>query len=287
MPERKPVPRTRAANSHAKRVTMNLIRHAGCCPAELRAALDTLARHDWDLDALAQINEDHVQIIWGHVDEALATRAAAEFVADTRSIRDHRRSDHVCDLCGHQHIRWEFTIRNTQGGRDVNCGSSCIIEYGINVDGEGSGEAAKRALAAAINGMKKKAARDAWQADHPNHEMQMEGLAAFERRCCKSEFAYPPGLWRHLKPNWVKRVRKIRGRIKTVLKYYRRERFLTVKKTDDTYGAGGLLDQSIAMITEYTEAHTAWEAKKNPSPNPKSTNPSGAPKATDETDLPF
>lgn len=245
---------------HTRRVTLNLIRHAACCPEELRQVIDKLAvDYDWKLDSL---DPSEMEIIFAHVNEELENEARSEFVADTRTAVDHRHEDWDCYLCGHRHIRWEFTIRNTKGGRPVKCGSTCIIEYGLNIDGEGVGESALQRLKDAINLLKRKAAMEDWQKEHPDHENELGKLASMMRWLDRhtNPWRQPTADGRvvdlrgHLQPRWRLRCFKMVKAIRAVVKYYRKNRYLTPKKTTDTYRAGGLLDRCKLMADEWRTA---------------------------------
>ncbi len=230
---------TRTTTSqHVRRVTLNLIRHAGCCPPELTQILAKLSSDEigWDMRKLDRAENE---MIYAMVDEELGKKATAEFEADTDSIIDHRKCDAFCKLCGHQHIRFEFTLRNKAGGRDTQTGSTCIEEYGINVDGEATAEDAIRALRGAISKAKRRADADDWKLDHPSHEADFATLR--EHRALLAINQHPVGLWSYLKPQWKRRVKKTISALNQAIKYYDKNGMLTPKRTLDVYLPGGLL----------------------------------------------
>jgi hypothetical protein len=219
---------SRTQRAHIRRVTLNLVRHAACCPRPLKRVINRLAKIDWDMDALTAKELDTV---YAHVDDDLAERAKAEFTADTASIVDHRGNDWTCSLCGHQGCRWEFTLENVAGGTSVKTGSHCIIEYALSVDGEISAEEALKRLRAAISRMKRAEEREKWQEANPCHVADMAMLKdAYEyvRRPINVR-----SLWSYLKAGWNRRVGPWQKKAKATLKYYNREGFLTQKRTDD------------------------------------------------------
>lgn len=240
--------------AHVRRVTLNLVRHAACCPPVLRPILDRLANElNWDIEALTP---REAEAIWSFVDDALTARAVSEFHANTQTIRDWSRTEFpngedCCKLCGQQHIRWEFDLVNVAGGRSTRTGSTCIVEYGLSVDGEGTAEEAIAALTSAINRAKRKAECEDWQAAHPDHEVRMSRLSdAFER--ISRDPAYQS--WRYLRANWKGRLKPVLGPVKAAIKYYRREGWLTAHRTDQLFGDTDLWQTVIGMDAELAEA---------------------------------
>lgn len=243
------LPTGEAGDAHKRRVTLNLIRHAACCPAPLRLVLDRLADCAWNVAALSRAENE---TIWGYVDDGLAEAASAEFVADTSSIIDHRGCNAVCRLCGQQHIRFEFLLRNVAaGGRELWTGSSCIEEWGLAVDGDGSAEDALARLRGAISKAKRKAEREDWQAAHPAHAAEME-----EMRSLRVQILKPVrfDLYRYLGAGWNKRVAAVVKVVKAALKFYDEQDFLTESKTAAVYGPRGALAAARALAAERSGA---------------------------------
>lgn len=152
--------------AHVKRVTLNLIRHSATCPPELRRYLDQLADNSWKLKTLAPAVLEH---IYAEVDDDLAYRARSEFQADLETVVDHKySSSHFdCKLCGHNPIRFEFLLRNHRGGQDVWTGSTCIEEYGINVLGAETAEAALAALRRVLAAKRREYQKFEWTGYYP------------------------------------------------------------------------------------------------------------------------
>jgi hypothetical protein len=246
------------ANAHVRRVTLNIIRKAACCPTDLRPVLDKLANGiDWDIGALSKAE---IEAIYAHVDEDLGEQAKEEFQADTSTIIDHRDGDADCKLCGHRHIRWEFLLRNYAGGTDHWTGSTCIETYGINVDGETTAEAALAKLRSAIGEAKRKAEREDWQKAHPNHEDDMARVdaiyAVVRRRLRWEEYKW-------VRPNWKNRSREQEILCKAILKYYRKHKYLTDKRTEQLYGPEGVLTVGTGMCNEIKKGRAEYERKRN------------------------
>ena len=263
------------ADPHTMRTTLNLIRHAACSSPELRAAVDMLAARAWDIDALAAAEPVAAEVIFGEVNDDLAARAKDEFYAVTSTCIDYRSSDAICPLCGHQHIRFVFTLRNrNDDGRDIQCGSTCIIKWGFNVDGDLTGEAALKAINKAISDMKRAASREFWQAQRPEHLDEMRDLWRFAfRRTTLSSFMWPGSrLFPYLNPNWYARVKTLRKAARPIAKYYEAERFLTAKKDAQAYGdevvRGGVVQAARDMMVEYDHAVRQYEAQAATNPKP-------------------
>tara|TARA_Y100000034_G_scaffold110577_1_gene142838 strand:+ start:2047 stop:3024 length:978 start_codon:yes stop_codon:yes gene_type:complete len=244
------------AGAHVRRVTLQLLRHAVCCPDDLREIIERLAAADWDMAALSRAE---AEAIFGEVGDDLAQTAKCEYAVDTSTIIDHRASDAYCKLCGHKHTRWEFLLRNTreaEGGKDHWTGSTCIVQYGLNVDGEGTAEAALEALNKAINSAKKKANRDDWRAEHPDHEDEM---ARLQKGLDRADKRVPWGMFRKLRPKYQQRVKAFGTPARAALKYYRANGFLTNHRTAQVY-VGGLLEQADGLVQEWDEAEDGTAA---------------------------
>jgi hypothetical protein len=267
-------------SAHVRRVTLNLIRGAACCPPELREVIDHLAGEcEWSIDRLSS---GQLEIVYGYVDADLAERAKAEYSADIESIVDHRSSDAMCLLCGHKHIRWEFTLRNGHGGRNHKTGSTCIEEYGLNVDGAATAEDALALLRGAIAAGKRRASRDAWQEEYPDHADRMAALTEAFRVIRSNQ--YPPWRIRHYLPcgvdHFYRTAKKWLSASRSVLAYYNKNEFLTDKKTAQAFGAGGLIAKSTELMGWLKSAEAAAVAAAAPGTAVALTPPSAAPVTT-------
>ena len=240
---------TVTADAYVRRVTLNLLRHATCCPEDVRLIVDRLADDlGWDWDKLNRLEHE---TIFGKVGDPLLAQARDEFDVDLSTIIDHAWNrgtgleGHVgedgipfCQLCGHKHVRWEFLARNITRGdnrhertADVWRGSTCIEVYGIRVDGEATAEAALEKLRGAISAAKVKVERRGWQEANPAHREDMRFLRRADWR-----LATPiPWRERELWPNrFGYRVsdKVFRREVKATLKYYDKNGFLTEGRTE-------------------------------------------------------
>lgn len=260
------------ADAHKRRVTLNILRLAACCPEPLREVLERLHRYGYDLMALPRQDRE---TIYGYVDDDLANKAKDEFAADLQTIIDHRGDEAECKLCGQQHIRFEFLLRNKKGGKDHWTGSVCIVTYGLNIDGYGTGEAALAALRGAIAAAIRKCEMEDWQAKYPAHAIVMGRLEGFAngvwREGARSYYGahrdylrtkYLPDGRREsdLPFGWVKECKKAASKAKAILKFYRANGFLTNVRTPQVFGPDGLLllgeshERKIATLVERDKA---------------------------------
>lgn len=257
----------KTANAHIRRITLNLMRHAASCPDDVVVVADKLAEARWDWNVLTKLE---AEVIFTYVTGPAAEAALGEFFADTRTIHDITRDrgtadrayidddgDTHCPLCGHKHIRWGFVVRNDAGGKDFRCGSSCVIQYGLRVDGEATAEAALKKLNAAIAGMQQKATREDWQEQRPDHEDQMAIVAQAEDIVARCAWKHPRQLpykvrarMRDAWGGWPDRVWKEWAKnARAAGKYYRKNAFLTAKRT--AWLDGGGLESARAIVAQY------------------------------------
>jgi hypothetical protein len=277
--------------SHARRVTLNLLRYAACCPVPLRPVLHKLSLAGWQIGKLEKIE---LETIYAYVDDQIAEKAKGEYVADLSTIVDHcladGLADGVCLLCGHQHTRWEFTLKNTAGGLDHKTGSTCIEEYGLNVDGAATAEEALAMLRGAIAKAKKKAIREDWQKAHPDHVAQFAEFAAQISRLGVYRWL-PWQLRRHIDSyTWGKQTKAWLMAAKAIAKYYAKEEFLTPSKTEKLFAPNGLLELARVYLADLDRAFIAAGLRTAPTaPAPATgTPPTLATVAVvDNTDLPF
>lgn len=121
--------------------------------------LEKLPGIGYDLD---QLTQGELEFLYAEFDEELENKIRDEFIADPNYLVDLYHSNGVCPLCGHIGCRYLFLLRNTAGGTDIECGSECIITYGLSVMGAETAEAAKKALEAAIRKQIRKCEIEAW-----------------------------------------------------------------------------------------------------------------------------
>lgn len=148
-------------SGHQKRVTLNLARHSAIARERegLVEALEAASAAGWDLDALPQ---RLVETIYANFDEAFEKAVLSEFRADPNYLIDLRTARGTCPLCGHNPIRWVFRVRNLKGGASVECGSECILTYGINVLGAETAEHARLILEGQIRKAIRRLQIEAW-----------------------------------------------------------------------------------------------------------------------------
>ena len=149
---------------HAKKVTLNMAFHSAAVAEneELRQALEEAHDAGWDLNAICKPS---LELIYAEFDDALEEKIRAEYSADPEFLIDLGAASGVCPLCGHVGCRWLFNLRNKAGGDDIQCGSECIISYGLNVQGAETAEHAKKILEARIRKEIKKHKIEAWHKD--------------------------------------------------------------------------------------------------------------------------
>lgn len=248
------------ADAHTRRVTLNLIRASTVCPDDLAFIVDDLAASRWDWAKLTQAD---AEAIYGLVNDDLVERAKAEFSADTTTVVDMDRhyADHpefvdedgdtFCPLCGHKHVRWGFTLRNlanprpdAREGSSLLTGSTCVVQYGLRVDGSTTAEAALAALNKAIAGLQRKAEREDWQAAHPDHVQDMATLAKAEQYIGPDWMRVIPWSARAELPRpWGSRNsahHNLGKWLRATLKFYRANRFLTAARSEQCYESGAL-----------------------------------------------
>jgi len=269
------------ADAHTRRVTLNLIRASTVCPDDIVAIVDALAADGWDWTKLAR---GDAEAIYGLVDDALVEKAKAEFAADTTTVVDLDRhwsdapqfvdedGDTFCPLCGHKHLRWGFTLKNTvkaetehELGRDLLTGSTCVVEYGLRVDGTTTAEAALAALNKAIAGLTRKAEREDWRRDHPEHAAELAIVALAESYVGKRWYYVVPNAARPYLPSGWGNYRNYQHAdyakwARATTKYYKANGFLTADRTAQLYGSGALetARQIVAVVESALETSPVW-----------------------------
>lgn len=270
-----------AADAHTRRVTLNLIRAATVCPDDIASIVDSLAVAGWDWSTLTPAD---AEAIYGLVNDDLVEQAKAEFAADTTTVVDLDRhkadspefldsdGDTHCPLCGHKHIRWGFSLRNTakaetrsEMGSDLLTGSTCVVQYGLRVDGETTAEAALAALNAAIARLTRKAECEDWQKEHPDHVAELAIVAEAEALVGKHWWSHVPGAARAALPHDWGQYRSERHKTfakwaRATVKYHAAHGFLTPERTEQLYGGGGLTTSRgiVAQVREALETSPTY-----------------------------
>ncbi len=266
-----------SADAHTRRVTLTLIRASTRCPDDLVFIVDSLAGAGWDWSTLTQAD---AEAVYGLVNDDLVEQAKSEFSADTTTVVDLARhlADHpefvdddgdtFCPLCGHKHLRWGFTLQNTvkadQGiteGRDLLTGSTCVVQYGLRVDGTMTAEAALEALNKAIAGLMRKAEREDWQKEHPDHRRELAIVAHAEDRIGKRWFSFVNAEARRMLPYpWGSHRNREHAAYakwaRATVKYYATHGYLTAERSEQLYASGGL-EQARRIVTAVAEANDA------------------------------
>ena len=178
-----------AADAHGFRVTLNIISQSTNCPPDLKAVVETLRDdHNWNRHKLSKVE---MESIYAHLDSEVCGHALGEWNVESHRMRDWGfpfwRSDHTewwdgehravdCQLCGHRDNRYEFPLVNLKTGEEIWTGSTCIVKYGVTVDGDACAETALKKL----NSMKKKSktaqTKDAWEKAYPDADVVIERL---------------------------------------------------------------------------------------------------------------
>lgn len=146
---------------HDRRVTLHLGYLSKACTenAELHSALSALAQTNFDLKSA---NQETLEAIYAEFDDALEAKIRGEFQADPNFLIDLGHDHGICPLCSHPDCRFIFRLVNNAGGKEINCGSRCIITYGISVKGAETAEQAKKLLEVAIRNAIKKVKIAEW-----------------------------------------------------------------------------------------------------------------------------
>lgn len=150
-------------SGHDKRVTLHLALHSAVARTipGLIEALEATEAAGWDL---ALVPQAAVEVIYATFDEAFEKLVVSEFEADPNYLIDLGIGcPGTCPLCGHNPIRWVFRVVNhREGGSAVECGSECIVTWGISVKGAETAEAAKAILESQIRKAIRRLLIEAW-----------------------------------------------------------------------------------------------------------------------------
>jgi len=145
---------------------------------EVEAAMKAIVTSNFDLQ---RVDESVLEVVYAHFDEETTAKVLDEYVFRMRhgNIRDLFACIGTCSLCGkgdsrddganEDKIRYEFRLTNTAGGEDVWCGSTCIINHHLKVDGAGTSDEARKALQRAFTAHKEEWKREAWRLAHSDH----------------------------------------------------------------------------------------------------------------------
>lgn len=210
---------------------------------ELQRAVDEAKRRNYQFDQIAPELLDH---LYASFDADFTRRVREEFTFFPRvgSVRVHGTPVGVCELCGkgdsketgdnRDHLCIEYLLTNTAGGTDKWCGSTCIVNFGLKVDGAATAEEAARLLGRTMRQAVRQFEINAWRAengDHASIQSQYESV--------RSLVSYVESTVRSYRGELILcgfdapvllGARRIQGDLKRAAAFYLREGWLTPAK---------------------------------------------------------
>jgi hypothetical protein len=225
---------------------------------ELQAAIDQVQAKNYQFD---QIADEVLEVLFANFDEEFTSKVRDEytFYPGAGSVQVHAAAVAICELCGKgdsketgdnkDHLRIEFQLTNTAGGTDTWCGSTCIINFGLKVDGAATAEEAERLLGMSMRQAVRQFQINAWRAEHPDHTdipehyRQLRTQTVMAEGFCRDYFGEL--LLIGLEPDKLQRImRNVVRPMKTSSNFYAREGYLTPKKMEAWDAARWALDQT-------------------------------------------
>ncbi len=242
---------------------------------ELQSALDLVKHKNYQFD---QIDADTLELLFASFDEDFTNQVRDEytFFPDSASVRVHARACAVCELCGkgdsketgdnRDHLRFEFCLRNTQGGKDTWCGSTCIVNFGLKVDGAATAEEAERLLGQSMRSAIRQFNIEAWRASNPDHEHIQEQYQAL-RRSVKHAERFVRDCFGELElagfdGTKVEGMRGLVNRMRVAVNFYHREAHLTPKKQQAWTATKRALDGMAEIQTLLDDARDIRDPEK-------------------------
>lgn len=214
----------------------------------------------------AQLEDGDLEVLYAHFDDKFMDRVKSEFmfIPHRGAIRDNGASNAICNLCGkgdskdtddnEDHIRYEFLLTNVSGGKDVWCGSTCIINYGLKVKGAETSAEAKKLLEKSLREHKRQWEVEEWQSENGDHANIPNQYKEFRK------VPYMMRLHGELFDNFGELqlagfdMDNIRGgseetwkAFRTASRFYQRSGFLTEKKMNAWESAKRILNQVSEM----------------------------------------
>lgn len=208
---------------------------------ELEAALRRAEHVNYDFE---QVPAAELEMLYAQFDDAFTARVRGEyeFKSGAESVVVHKECIATCRLCGkgdsketgdnRDHIRFEFKLTNTAGGRDVWCGSTCIVHFGLNVQGAATSDEARKILEQNMRRALRQFEIERWRGEHPDHA-EIPGEYQALRRAMQAlprtwDLFVPMLLGGHgiaseLEREWYEASRLFRA----ASRFYGREHFLT------------------------------------------------------------
>lgn len=268
------------ADAHAFRVTLNLVLHSEVCPLDLAAVIENLRdEHDWNRHKLTKLE---LESIYAHLDNEVCAKALEEWDAETYRMRDWGfpfwRPDYNewwdgenhavdCKLCGHKHNRYEFPVVNRVNGNEIWTGSTCIVKYGVTVDGDACAETAIAKLRDIMGRSKNAQKRHEWEKAHPEAESAIdrvrEALPVANRKYLPwSVQRACDAAGDRILPHNFESQRKLLGKWgRAAVKYYDKNGMLTPQRTEelwekvgDNWEDGPMLRVADLIVAKYAEA---------------------------------
>ncbi len=181
-----------------------------------------------------------------------------DFKSGIGSVRDYGSRYGICELCGkgdsrddggnEDKLRYAFKLSNIKpGGRDLWCGSTCIINHALKVEGALTAEHAKSILEKTLREHMALWKVEHWRATHPMHvkiDAQYAALCQESSRLkyrAQAEHTYAKALG--VDPYTLKwDVYRLVHTFGTSARFYRRRGHLTEQKMIAWRKAVGMLD---------------------------------------------
>lgn len=213
---------------------------------DLKKAIAQVQKKNYQFD---QIDPVTLEVLYAAFDDDFTKKVRDEFIfyPGKGSVRVHASAIGVCELCGkgdsketgdnRDHLRIEFQLKNIAGGKDTWCGSTCIVNFGLKVDGAATAEEAERLLGMSMRQAVRQFEIDAWRASNAGHEdipgeyQELRNLVTTAEHYTRDYFGEMILL--NLDPEQLGRVvRDILRQMRVSSRFYQREGYLTPKKQD-------------------------------------------------------
>jgi len=236
-----------AASAHAFRVTLRLLFSSTNCPDDLEAIIEALMENDWDQSTIPAIQ---LESLYAHLDSGLIAEALSEWNVESHRMRDWGypfwRDDHLdwwdgecrkvdCKLCGHKNNRYEFPILNEKNGKEIWTGSTCIVKYGVTVDGDACSENALKLLNKMKGKSKAAQTRHEWREAHPSADEAMDVVRKMARLAGRKYL--DRRVRSHLPNEYNKRRKGFAIWAKAAVKFYDKKEYLTTQRTEQLFEA--------------------------------------------------
>lgn len=235
------------ASKHAFRVTLRLLLSSTNCPDDLEVIIETLMENDWDQTTIPSIQ---LESLYAHLDSELLEEALSEWNVESHRMRDWGwpfwRRDYLdwwdgenrqvdCKLCGHKNNRYEFPILNEKNGKEIWTGSTCIVKYGVTVDGDACSENALKLLNKMKGKSKAAQTRHEWREGHPSADAAIDvvrsALPAASRKWLNRQVSA------HLPNDYNRRRKAFAIWAKAAVKFYDKKGYLTPQRTEQLFAA--------------------------------------------------